>query len=65
MSSSNSSGNGSAVDQIFYGSAQNLSDTEGITTKAFVLNLATGFVLFTLQTTGFLLLKNSSIGRRL
>lgn len=44
---------------------RDLSDQEGITTKAFVLNLATGFILFTLQTTGFFLLKSSSIGRRI
>lgn len=62
MSNGNDS---SAGEQIFFSNGQDLSDTEGITTKAFVLNLATGFVLFTLQTTGFFLLKNSSLGRRI
>lgn len=44
------------------GAAQGL---EGITTRAFLLNLAVGVVLFTVQTSGFFLLKSSSWGRRI
>lgn len=44
------------------GAAQNLS---GVTTKAFLLNLAVGFGLFTFEVSAFFLLKSSKIGRRL
>lgn len=37
----------------------------GIATKAFVLNLAVGLVLFALEISAFLLLKSSAIGRRI
>lgn len=63
---SNSTSNGTDITDIFNGSTQpKVDDSQGITTKAFVLNLAFGFVVFTLQVTGFFLLKSSSIGRRI
>ena len=37
----------------------------GITTKAFVLNLAVGLGLFAFEISGFLLLKSSAIGQRI
>lgn len=62
---SSNDNNGTDFGDVFTGGQTNATDQEGITTKAFVLNLATGFILFALQTTGFFLLKNSSAGRRL
>ncbi|SMQ51567.1 unnamed protein product [Zymoseptoria tritici ST99CH_1A5] len=42
-----------------------IAQTGAVTTKAFVLNLATGFGLFVFQLSGFFLLKSSKIGRRI
>ena len=64
MSSSNDNST-SFGDDVFRGNNLGAQDDQGITTRAFVLNIATGFVLFTLQTTGFFLLKSSGLGRRL
>ena len=51
-------------DSIFNGTGV-ASNSSGIATKAFALNLATGFGLFVFQLTGFFLLKNSNLGRRI
>ena len=38
---------------------------KGISTRAFALNLALGIALFVTELTGFFLLKDSKIGRRI
>lgn len=38
---------------------------QGIAIKAFVLNIAVGLGLFAFEISGFFLLKNSAIGRRI
>ena len=38
---------------------------EGIAIKAFVLNIAVGLGLFVFEMSGFFILKNSAIGRRI
>ena len=55
--------NGTNVGDIFEGNAGVAQGSEGIPTRAFLLNLAVGVALFTFQTTGFFLLKSSSLGR--
>lgn len=50
---------------ILRGNAGIGQNTEGINTRAFLLNLATGIVLFVAQLSGFFLLKSSSLGRRI
>ncbi|KAK4554797.1 hypothetical protein LTR86_007945 [Recurvomyces mirabilis] len=57
--------NSSGISDIFQGNAGAAQTSGGITTKAFVLNLATGFALFVFQLSGFFLLKSSNLGRRL
>jgi len=62
------SGNTSSTDEflnLLDGNAGTAQQSDGIATKAFLLNLATGLGLFAFQLTGFFLLKSSSIGRRL
>jgi hypothetical protein len=63
----NSSSNGNDLYNFYdgtSGSAQN-AKYNGITTRAFLLNLATGVGLFAFQLTGFFLLKSSGVGRRI
>ena len=50
---------------IIDGNAGAAKASEGITTRAFALNLAVGFALFVFEVSGFFLLKSSDIGRRL
>ena len=50
---------------ILKGDAGTAQGTQGITTKAFALNLAAGIALFLFEITGFFLLKSANIGRRL
>ncbi|KAK4949474.1 hypothetical protein LTR10_012092 [Elasticomyces elasticus] len=57
--------NSSSIPDIFQGNAGAAQTSGGITTKAFVLNLATGIGLFVFQLSGFFLLKSSNLGRRL
>jgi hypothetical protein len=57
--------NNTSVGNIFEGNAGIAQGSEGITTRAFLLNLAVGVALFSFQTTGFFLLKSSSLGRRI
>ncbi|KAK3648733.1 hypothetical protein LTR56_001006 [Elasticomyces elasticus] len=57
--------NSSSIPDIFQGNAGAAQTSGGITTKAFVLNLATGVGLFVFQLSGFFLLKSSNLGRRL
>ncbi|OQO00755.1 hypothetical protein B0A48_13246 [Cryoendolithus antarcticus] len=57
--------NSTGITDIFNGNAGVAQNNGGIATKSFVLNLATGVALFTFQFSGFLLLKNSNLGRRL
>lgn len=61
----NSANDTSFADQLLSGNAGQGQNAEGITTRAFFLNLATGFVLFAVQFTAFHLLKSSSLGRRI
>lgn len=50
---------------ILNGNAGAAGEGGSVTTRAFFLNLATGAILFALQLTGFFLLKNADIGRRI
>ncbi len=61
----NGTNNGTSFEYFINGNAGAAQDSSGITTKAFLLNLATGLGLFALQITGFFLLKSSNIGRRI
>lgn len=63
MSSGNSSDN--PFGGIINGDAGKAASSNGITTKAFALNLATGLALFAFELTGFFLLKSSGAGRRI
>lgn len=64
MASNGNSGSSSIGASIINGDAG--AAQEGpVTTRAFFLNLATGFGLFAFELTGFFLLKNASIGRRI
>ncbi|KAI6859031.1 hypothetical protein D0864_02105 [Hortaea werneckii] len=65
MATNNSDSNSTSLSDVFYGNSGIAQNASGISTRAFFLNLATGFVLFTLQLSGFLLLKSSRPGRRL
>lgn len=60
---SNSSDNGFL--DIINGGAGAGQNTHGIAIKNFVLNLAVGLGLFAFNISGFFLLKNSAIGRRI
>ena len=65
---SDSAANGNASDPVlnfFTGQAGAGQKTEGIQVKAFVLNLAIALGTFAIQVSGFFLLKNSAIGRRI
>lgn len=55
----------SSLPGIFQGNSGVAQTSGGITTRAFFLNLATGFALFIFQLSGFFLLKSSNLGRRL
>merc|ERR1712232_55740 len=65
MATNNSDSNSTSLSDVFYGNSGIAQNASGISTRAFFLNLATGFVLFSLQLSGFLLLKSSRPGRRL
>lgn len=67
MASSSSSGNGTNPDfnDFINGAAGTAQQQQGITTKAFALNLAAGIGLFLFEVIGFFLLKSSNIGRRI
>ena len=61
-----SSSNGSpSFYQLINGDKGAAQSAQGITTKAFALNLATGLALFLFELTGFFLLKSANIGRRI
>ena len=65
---SNSSSNSSANDAIlnlFNGNAGAGQRKQGIALKAFVLNLAVSLGLFAFELSGFFLLRNSALGRRI
>jgi hypothetical protein len=47
------------------GNAGAAQGSAGITTRAFLLNLAIGFGLFSVELTIFFVLKSSSLGRRI
>lgn len=55
----------SNITGIFDGQAGAAQASDGITTKAFLLNLAVGFGLFAVELSIFFLLKSSNIGRRI
>ena len=58
--------NGSDPFQDFLnGQAGKGQSTQGIQVKAFVLNLAIALGTFTVQLSGFFLLKSSAVGRRI
>ena len=52
-------------DSLLDGQAGAALGSQGISTKTFALNLATGLALFVFQLSGFFLLKSSDIGRRI
>ena len=65
---SNSSSNSSTNDAILNflnGNAGVGASKQGIALKAFVLNLAVSLGLFAFQLSGFFLLRNSAVGRRI
>lgn len=53
------------VTDIFEGNAGIAGESSSVTTRAFFLNLATGAALFAFEISGFFLLKNSNLGRRI
>ncbi len=55
----------SNITGVFDGQAGAAQASDGITTKAFLLNLAVGFGLFAVELSIFFLLKSSNIGRRI
>ena len=63
-SSSNSSANDAILDFI-NGNAGAGRSKQGIALKAFALNLAVSLGLFAFELSGFFLLRNSALGRRI
>lgn len=61
----NSTGNITDIGSLLNGDAGAAQGSEGITTRAFLLNLAVGFGLFSVELTIFFLLKSSNLGRRI
>jgi hypothetical protein len=55
----------SNITGLFEGEAGSAQNSAGITTRAFLLNLAVGFGLFAVELTIYFLLKSSNIGRRI
>ena len=62
MSSSTSN---STILNLFNGNAGTGDKKQGIALKAFVLNLAVSLGLFAFELSGFFLLRNSALGRRI
>lgn len=61
--STNSSGN--PISEFITGQAGVAQTREGIAIRAFIISIAVALVLFTLELSGFFLLKSSAIGRRI
>lgn len=62
-SASNSSSN--PVSDFFSGNAGVAQSRQGIALRAFIISIAVALVLFTVEVSGFFLLKSSAIGRRI
>ena len=62
---SNSSSNSSTIENLLNGDAGTGKNKQGIALRAFVLNLAVSLGLFAFELSGFFLLRNSALGRRI